>query len=138
MAILGVLGIALIHLLDLPGTIGPDPIQGTLYLVLVVSCVATAGLLLHAASPWRWLLVLALAAAPAGAYVLTRTVGLPFDQTDIGNWDDTLGIAALFVEALVFSTGAYALVLWRRIAASGEPDRSAYPMATELGAWESS
>jgi hypothetical protein len=111
--VFGLLGIALIHLLDLPGTIGPAPVQGTLYVVLVVACLVAAIFFLHATSWLRWAVVAMIGAAPLVTYVLTRTVGLPFDNADIGNWADRLGVAALFVESVVVLTAVYALWLER-------------------------
>ena len=111
--VFGLLGIALVHLLDLPGTIGPSPVQGTLYLVLVVACLAAAVSILHATSWLHWVIVATIAAAPFVTYVLTRTVGLPFDHSDIGNWGDRLGVAALFLEAVVVLSSGYALWLGR-------------------------
>ena len=111
--VLGLLGIALVHLLDLPATIGPSPVQGMLYVVLIVACLSAAAAFLHATSSLRWLGVAALATAPFVTYVLTRTVGLPFDRADVGNWGDRLGVAALFVESVVVLTALYALWLER-------------------------
>ncbi len=111
--VLALLSIALIHLLDLPGTIGSDPMQGTLYLLLMVACGASGFVLLHTVARSAWLLAGAIAASTAVAYVLTRTVGLPFDHADIGNWGDPLGIAALFVEGVVVLAAGYGIWLGR-------------------------
>jgi hypothetical protein len=111
--VFGLLGVALIHLLDLPATIGPSPVQGTLYLMLMAACLVTAFLFLHATSWMRWVLVALIGAVPLATYILTRTVGLPFDRGDIGNWGDRLGVAALFVETVLVLTAAYALWLER-------------------------
>jgi len=112
--ILGLLAMALIHLLDLPGTMGPDPVQGTLYLVLMAGSLVAAFRLVHATSLWRFALPAALAASAVAAYVLTRTVGLPFDHSDVGNWNDPLGIAALFVEGVTMAAAVYGIVLAAR------------------------
>jgi len=114
-AVLGVLAIALIHLLDLPGTWKPDPVQAALYLILVAACLGVACVLVASTSAFTWALAAAVAAAPASMYVLTRTVGLPFDHTDVGNWGDQLGVASLFVEGLVVMASGYAIWLGRRL-----------------------
>jgi hypothetical protein len=110
-AVLGLLSVALIHLLDLPATMGPAPVQGALYVMLVVGCLGGALVVVHGRAPARWALVGLLGVTPAIAYVLTRTVGLPFDTGDVGNWGDQLGIASLFVESLVVFSAAWALRL---------------------------
>jgi hypothetical protein len=53
------------------------------------------------------------------AYVLTRTVGVPFDHADVGNWNDPLGTAALFVESVAIAAASSGIVLAAR------PTRSA-------------
>jgi hypothetical protein len=111
LVILGLLSTALIHLLDLPGTLTTAPVQGVLFLVLMADCLLAGFLLLHAATPWRWALAGAIAVSALTGYVLTRTVGLPFDQSDIGNWGDPLGIASLFVEGVVAVASGYGLWL---------------------------
>ncbi len=111
--VLALLSIALVHLLDLPGTIGSDPMQGTLYLLLMVACGASAFVLLHTVARIAWLFAGAIAALTGVAYVLTRTVGLPFDHSDIGNWGDPLGIASLFVEGVVVLAAGYGIWLGR-------------------------
>ena len=108
---LGLLAMALIHLLDVPGTMGPDPVQGTLYLLLMAGSLVAAFRLVHATSLWRFALPAALAASAVAAHVLTRTLGLPFDHTDVGHWNDPLGTAALFVEGVTIAAASYGIVL---------------------------
>lgn len=110
--ILSLLGTALIHLLGLPGTIGLAPVQGTLYLVLMASCLVSGFLLLQFTSPARWALAGVIAASAATAFVLTRSVGIPLvDNSDVGNWGEPLGIASLFVEGLVVLAAGYGIWL---------------------------
>jgi hypothetical protein len=42
-------------------------------------------------------------------YVLTRSVGLPGDRGDLGNWLEPLGVTALISEAVVVVLAASAL-----------------------------
>ena len=86
---------------------------GLLGIALIVACLVAAVAFLHATSWLRWFVVAGIATAPIVAYVLTRTVGLPFDHGDVGNWGDRLGVAALFVEGTVVFTAMYALWLER-------------------------
>jgi hypothetical protein len=44
-----------------------------------------------------------LAAGPLLGYLLSRSIGLPGDSDDIGNWLDPLGMASMFVEVAVLS-----------------------------------
>jgi hypothetical protein len=95
---LGVVGIAIIHILDAPGTFGETRWIFWAYIALIVAAVPVACLLLQWASPRAWLLAAGLAAGPFIAYLLSRTVGLPGDSGDVGNWLDSLGMTSLFVE----------------------------------------
>jgi hypothetical protein len=46
-----------------------------------------------------WMAGVLLGAGPFVAYVASRTVGLPGDPSDVGNWADWVGTFALIVEA---------------------------------------
>lgn len=103
LAALGVAGIALIHVLDASDTYSQVRWIFWAYLALIAGAVPVAVALLQ----WRdrrvWVASLTLAAAPFVSYLLSRSVGLPGDSADKGNWLDTLGMASLVVEALVIT-----------------------------------
>lgn len=98
---LGLLGIALIHVLDLPGQFPDAYLVGVGYLLVIVASVVTVEVIIR--RPQRRFLLAAavIAAAPLIGYVLSRTVGIPQDDSDIGNWLQPLGLASLFVEGAV-------------------------------------
>jgi hypothetical protein len=108
-AVIGLAGIALIHLLDLPGKFHEVPYLGVLYVVLIAGTLVAGALLVHGDSSVGWLLGGGLAFATIVGYVLNRTVGLPRARDDVGNWLEPLGLASLFVEAVVVALAAYAL-----------------------------
>ena len=93
--------LAMIHMVDLPGTLGPLPLVGAGYLGIIATAVAVGGMMI-ARSHWVvW-------AAAMGGYVLTRTVsGFLGDHSDVGNWRCSLGLAALSVEALLILLSAW-------------------------------
>ena len=104
LAVLGLAAIAVIHILDAQGTFT----DGTryifwLYIAAVVGVIPVSLVLLHWGSPLAWAGVAALAAGPLLGFILTRSVGLPRDSADIGNWLEPLGMASMFVEAGVIS-----------------------------------
>jgi hypothetical protein len=97
-AVVGLAGVALIHLLDLPGKFGETPYLAWMYIGLIVGCIAVAAALVRDSDARAWT---AAALFPLGAlvgYMLTRTIGLPQATDDIGNWTEPLGLASLFVE----------------------------------------
>jgi hypothetical protein len=97
----GLLGIALIHLLDLPGKLEETPYLGVAFIALIAASIGLAGVLAVRDGRTVRLAAGALAAAVIVGYVLTRTVGLPAATEDIGNWSEPLGVASLFVEGIV-------------------------------------
>jgi len=98
LAVVGLAAVALIHLLDAPGTFQSAPYKGWLYVALIVGCLATAAVLVRRSDPRAWAAAVLLAAGAIFAYLLSRTVGLPQGADDIGNWNEPLGISSLFVE----------------------------------------
>jgi hypothetical protein len=97
-AVIGLAGVALIHVLDSPGTFDEQAYKGWLYIGLIAGSIATAAALIRSSDSRAWL---AAALLPSGAlvgFVISRTVGLPGGADDIGNWTEPLGLASLFVE----------------------------------------
>jgi hypothetical protein len=110
----GMLAIALIHLLDVIGKIKETPYLGLMYIALMVASVAVAFYLLHTGSTRAWAAAGLLAAATLTGFILSRTTGLPNATDDIGNWTEGLGLASMFVEAAVILLAGYAWALARR------------------------
>ena len=119
LAVVGVVAIAVIHILDAPGTYGETRYIFWLYMAIIVGAIPISLLLMHWGSPVAWVGPAVLAAAPLIGYILTRTVGLPGDTSDIGNWLEPLGMASLFVEACVLSLSLTQLALHRRQPTAG-------------------
>jgi hypothetical protein len=110
-AVVGLAGIALIHLLDSIGKYGETRYLFWLYIALMLASLAVAGMLLHSRARAVWAAAAGLAASAIAGYVLSRTTGLPNATGDIGNWTEPLGLAALFVEGAVVAVSTYALAL---------------------------
>lgn len=107
--VLGLLGVALIHLLDLQSKFHEVPYLGFAYLALILGTLATAVILVRHDSRPAWVAALVLAGATFVGYALSRTTGLPAATDDIGNWLETLGLASLFVESCVVVLSIHAL-----------------------------
>jgi hypothetical protein len=127
-AVVGLAGVALIHLLDAPGKFAETPYLGWLYLALIGGCVVVAGALLRTTDRRAWAAAAALPAGAIAGYVLTRTTGLPQATGDIGNWSEPLGLASLFVEGSLVALSAGVLVL--RDHAALVPRRVMRPVAS--------
>ena len=114
-AAIGLAGVALIHLLDLPGKLSETPYIFGLYLALMVSSIALAGGLIRTSDARVWAAATVLTALVIVGYMLSRTTGLPQSDDDVGNWSEPLGMASLFVEGSLVSLGSAVLVArWMR------------------------
>jgi hypothetical protein len=103
---IAIFGVGLIHILDAVGTYHSTRWIFWAYIVLIVATVPAAMSLLHWSSPLAWVAAAAVAAGPLVAYLWSRSIGLPGDAPDIGNWLCTLGIAALFAESSLLALSA--------------------------------
>jgi hypothetical protein len=108
-AIVGLAGVALIHLLDLPGTFDEQAYKGWLYLGLIAGTLLTAAALIRSSDRRAWLAAALLPLGAMAGYAWSRTIGLPGGADDIGNWTEPLGLASLFVEGSLVSLGAAVL-----------------------------
>ena len=118
--VLALMALAVIHVVDLPPTLGPTPLVGIGYFGIIVAALGV-GLALIARSHWLvWAAAGAVAVMAMGGYVLTRAVpgGFLGDHGDVGNWRCPLGIAALGVETLIILLAVLAAWLGRAPAAS--------------------
>src|SRR6266576_2753662 len=100
---LALAALAVIHVVDLPATLGPTPLVGIGYFGIIAAAVLAGGAMI-ARSHWlAWAAAGAVAVSAMGGYVLTRALpgGFLGDHGDVGNWRCPLGIAALSVETLI-------------------------------------
>ena len=119
-AVVGLAAVALIHILELQGKLKETPYLGIGYILLIVACVVSGALLLHSNDRRGWILGGGAAFATLVGYSITRTVGLPKSMDDIGNWLEPIGLASIFLEAIVTSIAVYALTSMHLVA-SGRP-----------------
>jgi hypothetical protein len=108
-AVVGLAGVALIHLLEVQHKYQEVPYLGISYMALIFSAIVAAALLIHSNSRTAWMLAGAVSLGTIVGFTLTRTVGLPQSMDDIGNWLEPMGLASLFVEAIVVGVSGYAL-----------------------------
>jgi hypothetical protein len=93
------LAIAVIHLQDQGGLLGnqsPTWIKWGYYMVEISSTITAA--LIVRGKVIGWVLGLASSIGPMTGYILSRSVGVPGDPGDIGNWGYLLGTVSLIVE----------------------------------------
>jgi hypothetical protein len=101
-AVVGLGGIALVHLLDVEDRLTEVPYIGWLFVALIGVSLGLAAALIRSDDRRVWLAAGLMAGATIGGYVITRTVGMPNDGgADIGNWTEPLGMASLMIEGVV-------------------------------------
>jgi hypothetical protein len=111
--VVGLGGIALIHLLDSIDKFKETPYLGWLYVGLMAGSIVVAGSLIHRETRAGWAAAAGLAGGAITGYCLTRTVGLPQAHGDVGNWTEPLGLASLFVEGCLVALSLYRLTVLR-------------------------
>ncbi len=111
---LALAALAVIHVVDLPATLGPTPLVGIGYVGIIAAAVLTGGVMISRSHWLAWAAAGGVAAAAMGGYVLTRSLSGGFlgDHADVGNWRCPLGITALSVETLIILLAV--LATWQR------------------------
>ncbi len=98
LGIIGLSAIAVVHIAELPDTWRQTPGLGAMFAVLALAASVNAVALLHADDSRVWHAAGLVALAPIGGYLVTRSVALPFDRDDVGNWLEPSVLVAVFVE----------------------------------------
>ena len=128
--------LAVIHVVDLPGTLGPDRLVGIGYLGIIAVAILAGGALIARSGWLAWAAAGGLAVAAMTGYLLTRSLpgGFLGDHGDVGNWRCPLGIAALSVEALIILlTVGWAWQARLQASSMTAKGRPAEPRAAESG-----
>ena len=104
LAVVSLTDLALVHVIDLPGTLAGAPLVGAGYFMVIAGALAVGAILLARPQPVAWAATGLLSAATMGGYILTRTVsGFLGDRVDVGNWRCSLGLAALSLETVLIA-----------------------------------
>jgi hypothetical protein len=132
---LALMALAVIHVVDLPDTLGPTPLVGSGYLGIIVASLAVSAALIVRSHWLVWAAAGAVAALAMGGYLLTRALpgGFLDDHGDVGNWHCLLGITALSVETLIILLVPLGAWVGRILAASPAVQVKAAAMASGAG-----
>jgi len=107
---IGLFAVGIIHALEIPGQVsGAAWLTIGFCLLTVVSQGAGLWLLVRP-SVLAWEFAGLVCAFAAAGYVLTRSIPVPGDAGDVGNWLEPLGVAALIIEGTVVILAALILV----------------------------
>ena len=119
---IGLITVGLIHVLEIQGQL-MGAVWLTVGFVLLAASAPVVGLwLLARPSSIAWQLSALVCLAAAGGYILTRSIAVPGDTGDRGNWlGDPLGPASLFVEGIVIILAVLVLISIRGRAQRAAP-----------------
>jgi hypothetical protein len=107
--VIGLIGVGIIHALEIPGQVD-FAVWLTIGFCLLAVVAPAAGLwLLIRPSLLAWEFAGLVCGLAAAGYVLTRSVPVPGDTGDVGNWLEPLGVASLITEAVVVMLAAIIL-----------------------------
>jgi hypothetical protein len=113
-AAVGLVTVGVIHALEIQGQLsGAAWLTAGFVLLAAGAPLAALWLLVRPGAP-SWALAFAVGLAAAAGYILTRSVAVPGDPGDRGNWLEPLGLAALIIEPLIAILAALALAGLRR------------------------
>jgi DMSO reductase anchor subunit len=121
LGVVSLVSIIVIHWLDLPSKLSEVPYLGYAYIALMVGSALSAILLLQD-DKRGWALGGALALGSIIAYVLNRTVGLPYAMDDISNWLEPLGVYSLIAEGVMVALSGW--MFFRRDENALEPSNA--------------
>jgi hypothetical protein len=108
-AIAGLGAVAVIHFSQVVPTTEETPWLGAAFVVLSLACLGVAAQLLYRCDRVVWVQVGILNTLAIAGYAFTRLITTPFDNTDVGNWSEMLGVAALFVEGILVILSIHAI-----------------------------
>jgi hypothetical protein len=111
LGVVTLMGLALVHIVQLVPTFQTMQLLGAGYLLLIAGTVVVSVRLITNAPTQAqlWAPVALFAVGAMVAYAFTRVFSTPLDNQDVGNWACTLGMAALFLEAALVALSAYAI-----------------------------
>jgi hypothetical protein len=105
----GFMGIAVVHLIDGPGSLSYELYIGVLELALAAASVPLAIALVIRPVRDLWIAASALVWLVLGFYLASRGTGLSGSTADIGNWGQTLGATNIATEVAAIALAAWAL-----------------------------
>ena len=98
---IGLITVGLIHVLEIQGQLSGAAWLTAGFVLLAASAPVVGLWLLARPSSVAWQIGVLVCLGAAGGYILTRSVPVPGDTGDRGNWLEPLGVAALFIEGIV-------------------------------------
>lgn len=96
--ILGLVGLAGVHVMDLPAKFTETPYLGYAYIGIILFAAVVIERLTVKGSFLDYLGAAGVSLAVLGGYIINRAVGMPGAMEDIGNWFESLGLLSVAIE----------------------------------------
>jgi hypothetical protein len=100
-AAIGLMAVGVIHVLEIQGQLSGAAWLTAGFVLLGIVAPIVGLWLLARPSPAAWQVGALVCVSAFAGYVLTRSVPVPGDKGDVGNWLEPLGVVALITEAIV-------------------------------------
>lgn len=100
-AAIGLMAVGVIHVLEIQGQLSGAAWLTASFVLLGVIAPIVGLWLLARPSPAAWQVSALVCVSAFAGYVLTRSVPVPGDTGDVGNWLEPLGVVALMTEGIV-------------------------------------
>jgi hypothetical protein len=127
-----------IHFSQVVPTTEETPWLGAAFVLLSLACLAVAAQLLYRYDRLVWTQVASLNILAIAGYAFTRLISTPFDNADVGNWSEMLGVAALFIEGVLVLLSLHAITGRPRFLAPSTAFDGSGVMAEEGHPWSMS
>ena len=119
--VIGLIAVGIIHAVEIPGAVS-GAVWLTIGFCLLAVIAPGVGLwLLLRPSLLAWEFAGACCALAAAGYVLTRSLPMPGDAEDVGNWMEPLGVSSLIIEGVIVILAALVLVSIYRASHASRP-----------------
>ena len=119
--VIGLIAVGVIHSLEVPGQVSGAVWLTIGFALLAVVAPANSQASSEGRSSSHSPAAGATCALAAAGYVLTRSVPVPGDAADVGNWLEPLGVASLTIEAVVVILALIILTGIYRISYASRP-----------------
>jgi hypothetical protein len=100
-AAIGLMAVGVVHMLEVHGQLSGAVWLAVGFALLAVVAPVVGLWLLTRPSPVAWQLSALVCLSAGVGYILTRSVPVPGDTGDVGNWLEPLGVVSLMTEAIV-------------------------------------
>lgn len=113
--IIGLVGLAGVHIMDLPAKWNETPYVAFMYLGVIAFSAFLIERLIVKVSSRDYLASAILSIAVLTGYVVNRSIGMPGAMGDIGNWFEPLGLLSIAIELFAVWHSVAGWIVYRKL-----------------------